>query len=264
MVVFTDLDGTLLDSRYEWEKARPALQRLSSMSIPVILVTSKTFTEVKAIREAMSNESPFVVENGGAIFARPEHVRFPDTRRCGEYSVRELGIPRERLRQVLAEAALESGCLIRTCEQMSLEEWSRETGLNAEQAMMAKIRSYDEPFRLIQGDLGKLRRAISRRGARLTRGGRFFHVIGPNDKKTAVSCLLDAYRRSGPIETIGLGDAPNDLGFLRLMDHPVLVDSPFANEMHLQLPRARRAAAGPAGWSRSVLEILGEIKARNP
>jgi mannosyl-3-phosphoglycerate phosphatase len=263
VVVFTDLDGTLLDSRSEWTKAVPALQRLNAMSIPVVLVTSKTFAEVKAIRRAMSNESPFIVENGGALFARPEHVRFPDARRRGEYSVCEFGIPGIRLRQMLVEAALESGCAIRASDQMTLAEWSRETGLSVERAMLEKTRSYDEPFRLVHGDLGKLRRALSWRGARLTRGSRFLHVTGPNDKKTAVSCLLEAYRRSGPIETIGLGDAPNDLGFLRLMDHPVLLDSPFANALHQRIPHARRAAAGPLGWNRSVLDLLSEFKARS-
>ena len=49
LIVFTDLDGTLLDhDDYSFEAARPALAKLETLNIPVILTTSKTATEVSA------------------------------------------------------------------------------------------------------------------------------------------------------------------------------------------------------------------------
>ncbi|MFB3153818.1 MAG: HAD hydrolase family protein, partial [Candidatus Acidiferrales bacterium] len=43
LIVFTDLDGTLLDhNNYRWEAARPALKQLRARRMPVILCTSKT------------------------------------------------------------------------------------------------------------------------------------------------------------------------------------------------------------------------------
>ena len=41
-LVFTDLDGTLLDEDYGWAAARPAVEALQAASIPIILNSSKT------------------------------------------------------------------------------------------------------------------------------------------------------------------------------------------------------------------------------
>src|SRR4030042_1090542 len=69
ILVFTDLDGTLLDHRnYSFEPARPALRLLRESGIPLIICTSKTRAEVEEIRAALGNTDPFVVENGGAVF----------------------------------------------------------------------------------------------------------------------------------------------------------------------------------------------------
>jgi HAD superfamily hydrolase (TIGR01484 family) len=59
IVVFTDLDGTLLDHHtYEWTAARPALQRLTQTGTPCVFVTSKTRAEVEFWRTAMVNPIP--------------------------------------------------------------------------------------------------------------------------------------------------------------------------------------------------------------
>ena len=41
-IIFTDLDATLLDENYSWEKAIPALNELNKLKIPLILNSSKT------------------------------------------------------------------------------------------------------------------------------------------------------------------------------------------------------------------------------
>jgi mannosyl-3-phosphoglycerate phosphatase len=43
VVIFTDLDGTLLDHEtYGWEEAKPALNLCKALQVPLILVSSKT------------------------------------------------------------------------------------------------------------------------------------------------------------------------------------------------------------------------------
>ncbi|MBI4472773.1 MAG: hypothetical protein HY646_08905 [Acidobacteria bacterium] len=71
-----------------------------------------------------------------------------------------------------------------------------------------------------------------------------------------VLLLIRAYRQLGSIETIGLGDGPNDTGFLSAVEHAVLVDLPLAPELRKRVPRARLAASGPEGWNEAVLELL--------
>src|SRR6516162_3914161 len=69
LVIFTDLDGTLLDHQdYRWTAAQPALRALARAHCPLIVVTSKTRAEVGPILLALARREPFVVENGGAIY----------------------------------------------------------------------------------------------------------------------------------------------------------------------------------------------------
>ena len=56
MVVFTDLDGTLLDKKtYSFEAAREALTELRARNIPLIVVSSKTRAEIEPIRLELRN-----------------------------------------------------------------------------------------------------------------------------------------------------------------------------------------------------------------
>ncbi len=69
LIIFTDLDGTLLDySTYSFEAAIPALQLLKEKNIPLIICSSKTGKEIEHYRKKLGNTHPFISENGGGIF----------------------------------------------------------------------------------------------------------------------------------------------------------------------------------------------------
>lgn len=257
-VVFTDLDGTLLEhGTYSFRPAVPALERLRELHIPVVFVTSKTLPEVDFWRKALDNRSPFAVENGSAVFVPVGDPPLSERARLSDgYEMVELGVPYSDLTRALKGAARESGCRIRGFADMTAEEITRECDMPLEQAVLAKVRQYDEPFRLLKGAPSSLARALERRGLKLTSGGRFFHVTGRNDKADAVLLLIDAYRQLGPIRSIGLGDGLNDSGFLNLVDHPVLLDSPAIGHLLKRVPRAHTAPAGPSGWNEAIFGIL--------
>ena len=87
------------------------------------------------------------------------------------------------------------------------------------------------------GPLGKA--AIAATGLRHTRGGRFHHLHGNNDKGVAVRALIEHFRSlHGSVTSVGLGDAPNDLPFLEVVD------------------RRWYSQEGPVGWNRFVLDLL--------
>ena len=55
LVVFSDLDGTLLDhDTYAWDAAKPALTRLALLGCPVILTSSKTAAEITVLQADMA------------------------------------------------------------------------------------------------------------------------------------------------------------------------------------------------------------------
>ncbi len=263
-VVFTDLDGTLLEHEtYSWAPARPALERLSRRGVPLILCTSKTRAEVEVYRAALGNRDPFIVENGAAIFMPRRYFPFevPNTVSRDGYDVIEFGAPYEDLVATLDLAASRSGVAVRGFHQMSVEEVRERSGLSEEEARRAKQREYDEPFVILDaGGAPRLLAAIEGLGKRWTRGSRFYHLTGGNDKAGAVVRLRNLFERAlGPVTAVGLGDGLNDAEFLAVVDVAILIPSPQLGELQRRVPHGRVApAAGPRGWNAAVLEVVPE------
>lgn len=66
-IVFTDLDGSLLDHEtYGYEPALPALERLQRNGVPIVPVTSKTLEEIKLLQ--LPFDQPYRIgENGKSL-----------------------------------------------------------------------------------------------------------------------------------------------------------------------------------------------------
>ena len=264
-VVVSDLDGTLLDREsYSFDDARPALAALREGQVPVILVSSKTRAEIEPLREALELKDPFVVENGGAAYVPRgtfhEEVGAPDA--SGRYDVVRWGTPYSEVVAALDEAREASGASLRGFHEIEAEDLAALTGLSLYEARRAKEREFDEPF-LIDGEedqrSSKAMELLESRGLNVTRGGRFYHAMGGCDKGRAVKELLRLYRGSGKSwVSAGLGDAENDLPFLREVDRAYVVAGPEGHDPSLidALPEARRVAAAPQGWAEAVVDFL--------
>ncbi len=266
VVVFTDLDGTLLHAEtYSVEPARPTLARLKAAGVPVVPVTSKTRAETESLAAALDLDGPFIVENGGAIFVpagRPP-APMPGARREGGYEVVALGVPYAQLRARLAAVRQAYGVRLVGFGDLSAERVAAETGLPLEAAVLAKRREYDEPFYLpADARRPEVLDALTAGGLRITEGGRFAHLTGAGDKGAAVRRLAEAYRRHRPdLVTIGAGDGPNDIPFLQAVDRALLVPRPDGT-VHPALSAALPAAAvapapGPAGWAIGITRLVG-------
>jgi len=68
-VVFTDIDGTLIDIKTgEYgKKTNRLINALKKNGIPLVLSSAKTWAEQNKIRGDLGLTDPFIVENGGAI-----------------------------------------------------------------------------------------------------------------------------------------------------------------------------------------------------
>lgn len=265
IVIFTDLDGSLLDAEsYSWEAAQPALDRVAELDVPLVLVSSKTRAEIENLRVQLKHAHPFVVENGGAAFLPRgyfESVPQGAVERDG-YEVLEWGTSYGELVTALRTASEVSGCPVTGFHEMAVEEVGTATGLAPDQAVLAKQREYDEPFLAPEKRrVPALLEAIERAGFRWTHGGRFYHICGNNDKATAVTRLTDLYlRKHGTVRTIGLGDSLNDLPLLEAVERSVLIRSGRAPSLHFRTIGARYTRGiGPVGWNEAVLELLSEM-----
>jgi mannosyl-3-phosphoglycerate phosphatase len=264
VVIFTDLDGTLLDHvTYSWEAAAPALNLINEKAIPLILCSSKTRAEMEKIRRGLENRDPFISENGGAIFIPDRYFgfSFPFQKRIADYKVIELGAPYDRLRKALQAIARETELPLKGYGDLSAAEVAAETGLSIEEARLAKRRDHDEPFVFAGTDEQRLRvlKSIEQMGFRWIKGSRYYHLTGENDKGKAVRILSNLFElKFEKMTTVALGDSPNDLPMLEAVDYPILVQRPDGRYDHaVDLANLRRAAGiGPAGWNSAILNLF--------
>jgi mannosyl-3-phosphoglycerate phosphatase len=267
ILVFSDLDGTLLDHcTYSFAAAEPALRLLRQMSIPLIICSSKTRAEIEAVREALGNAAPFIAENGGAAFIPTGYFprRLTSARKVAGYEVVEFGMPYARVLRVFRRIQERFPGKLRGFCDLTVEDVAGLTGLSIPESDLAKKREYDEPFLLTDlSVLDATREMVGQSGLKVVQGGRFFHLTGDNDKGRAAGFLQSITARfSGrPVRSIGLGDSSNDLPLLKAVDVPVLVQKPGDGyDPSISLQNLYFAQGeGPAGWCAAVMELVPRL-----
>lgn len=265
IVIFTDLDGTLLDSRtYDFTPALPALDLIHSRGVPLILVSSKTRAEIEVLRRNLSPDSPFISENGAAIFF-PETFILPKDiahQKLGPYKALILGRPIEEVLNILA--GLKREFQFKGFSDMSSQEIADLTHLKPEEAILASKREFDEP--IVLEDFVEYKERFCRRAVELglecVTGGRFIHLSIGCNKGRAVERVLEIYRElRGPVRSVGLGDSPNDISMLEVVDKAVVMLPRNTDSMrdfvHSDLMWA--GGGGPEAWSQAVLTILEDL-----
>lgn len=268
-IVFTDLDGTLLDHHdYSFEAAMPALRALREQGIPLILTTSKTLAEVKAINQALENPQPAIVENGCALcfpLKRDYPFDISQHEQMEGYAVLRFPPRYSQIRQFIAQQRARHRWRLRGFDDMSVAEVAETTGLGERQAGHAKKRLCSEPFEWLddQDGLRQFIAAAEKAGLHVTRGGRFWHLMGQSSKAQAldtVRTLFFADHAETPT-VIALGDSENDRGMLQSADIAVVIKR--HDGTHLDCHGIKQTLLtqqqGPAGWNTAVLQILTEM-----
>ncbi|MCH8498497.1 MAG: HAD-IIB family hydrolase [Marinobacter sp.] len=258
-LLFTDLDGTLLDHHsYQWQAAEPALRALERAGVPVIFTTSKTAAELAPLQQAIGNQHPCIAENGALVVIPPHYFH------SAEQQVHYLGEPRQTLLAILARLR-DKGFQFQMFSDLSVQALSELTGLDSTSAGLALQRQATEPllWQMGEAQLEHFRHELAAEGLTLLAGGRFLHVMGHFDKGEAMAWLVNAYRQywgPGTLKTIALGDGPNDAGMLMAADYPVLIPGARSAECVIDHSRLRHAPApGPKGWNQSVLALMREL-----
>ena len=160
-VVFTDLDGTLLDDSYDLAGAAYMLNELSHRGVLTVPASSKTKAELDAFKELLTFETPLISENGAGIVwpqaLQPVLEALAPDQACLSYSA---------ICQVLRELRTAHGFQFIGFADMTLDEVCSATGLDGPAAAQAQQRIASEPISWggLAGAYGRLPRALARAG----------------------------------------------------------------------------------------------------
>ena len=255
--VVSDVDGTLMDHSYDLTPAKETISRLQKLSIPVILCTSKTASEVKVIRDELYLKDPYIVENGAAIYGESlENVN-------GKII---LGKKYEFLEELLNFISKEIDYKLIPLNNLTDKEATQLTGLKGNELNLMRDRHWSMPFLNPPTSLEeRIKICCKKLNVDVFKGNRMSHLLSTNSNKGKAINALKKYSNIQNIQIIGLGDSPNDLPLLLNSDIRIVIpgiDGPNLNLLDQLKELEFTVASEPNGygWKNEVNKLLDKLE----
>ena len=255
--VVSDVDGTLMDHSYDLTPAKETIIKLQKLSIPIILCTSKTASEVKVIRKELNLTDPYIVENGAAIYGESlEKVN-------GQII---LGKKYETLEEILNFISKEIDYKLIPLNNLTDQEATELTGLKGNSLNLMRDRHWSMPFLNPPSFLEeRINISCKKFNVDIFKGNRMSHLLSTNSNKGKAINTLKEYSNNQNIKIIGLGDSPNDLPLLLNSDIRIVipgVDGPNLNLLD-QLKDFKFTLANEPngyGWKNEINKLLNKLE----
>ena len=251
--IVSDVDGTLMDHSYDLSPAKETIKKLQKLSIPVILCTSKTASEVRVIRKELNLKDPYIVENGAAIYGESlEKVN-------GEII---LGKKYEYLEEILDLISKEIDYKLIPLNTLSDQEATKLTGLKGNSLNLMRDRHWSMPFLNPPNLLDeKINICCKKFKVNIFKGNRMSHLLSFNSDKGKAINALRKYSNTPNIQIIGLGDSPNDLPLLLNSDIRIVIpgiDGPNLNLLDQLKDFDFTLASEPNGygWKNEINKLI--------
>jgi len=255
--IVTDVDGTLMDHSYDLTPAKETIKILQKLSIPVILCTSKTASEVQVIREELNLNDPYIVENGAAIYG--ESLQKVN----GEII---LGEKYKTLEAILNFISNEINYKLIPLNNLTDHEATELTGLKGNSLTLMRDRHWSMPFLNPPSFLEeKINSCCKTLNVDIFKGNRMSHLLSANSNKGKAINALKKYFNNENVKIIGLGDSPNDLPLLLNSDIKIVIpglDGPNLNLLKQLKDFKFILASEPNGygWKNEINKLLKELE----
>jgi mannosyl-3-phosphoglycerate phosphatase len=259
-IIFTDLDGTFLNhDDYSYSDSLLGVRKILSENIPLIFTTSKTKIEIETLHERLKINEPFIIENGAALFIPKNYKEFDFSflEEYENYYIYQFGLSYKKILEFYNKYKEEFEIL--GFSDMNNWELMKYTKLDSQIANLAKQRDFTEPFILKnESKLKALEKIAFEYGIKITKGGRFYHLIGINqDKGKAVSETVKIFEKvfNTKFKTIALGDGQNDIPMLENVDVPIIIKNHKGGYVNCKIKNIQKSTyKGSTGWSEMVLK----------
>ena len=260
ILIFTDLDGTLLDrDNFKFDKVINYVRELIQKDIHIIPNSSKTLGEINNFNLELDEDLPFIVENGAAIYklnlinsSFPEKISL--SRETSEIS---------KIFEKKVSIKFRSKCSF--INKLSIDKQEKILGLSKQKIRFALNREYTIPL-LFDGSKNEKTsffKSVSDAGLSLQEGGRVINLCDKVSKAQAMKKVIKIFKKIVKEEliTIGVGDNFNDLEMLKNSDIPCLVfnDKFTMEKININNCLVSKKPA-PEGWEEVVKLALDKIK----
>lgn len=270
-VIFTDLDGSLLDEQYRFDAALESLSLIETHSIPLILASSKTMSELVPLAEAIGTTAPLIAENGAVVgihdFDESNLAAPPPRLSANAWRIEVHGLTRATIIETAHRLRSSHGYQFEGFSDWNARQLIELTGLDSDSAGRALNRQATEPILWQDAShrFDEFDSRLSEAGIRAVRGGQFIHLMDNTaDKAVAMKAILENLQLQSPNRrwvVIAAGDSPNDHGMLSAADVAVVL--PGKDTLHRLNPTAATVISpsrkSSHGWNEAMLEILSSI-----
>jgi mannosyl-3-phosphoglycerate phosphatase len=269
IILFSDPDTLRSGCGSGWAAMRSAIATFEEHNVAVVLWGNETRSEMELIQSDLDLHHPFISENGGGLFIPHGYfLNLPDdVEAAPNYDVIHLGRPYYEVVEALHDTAHKLGIDIIGFSDMSIQDVARTCDLSLAQARLAKLREYDEPFRILSSERSAYSRVchgLKRLGFRCFLHESFHHASSVSDKARSLTLLTSLYRaHAGRVLTIGLAREASEVCLLQAVDIPLVLHSDEADSTRLgrRIPTARFVDAG--AWRHTVLQLVHRNRGRS-
>ncbi len=258
IIIFTDLDGTLLHrDTFKFDVIKDYIKKLHSKGIKIIPNSSKTEKEILEFNEELGLDLPYISENGSVIKGMNLiNSNFPN----------EIILSRDKDELLKIFETNVSENLKEKCEyilDMNKKRQVKIFGLTDNKLKNATNRKYSIPL-LFKGnkiEKNELVKILKTKSLTFQEGGRIQNLCDNVNKVKAMNKVLKIYRKiQDNTKVIAVGDNYNDLEMLRNSDVPCLVFNDKFKEDKINIDNLIISnQPSPEGWADVIKKAIVKI-----
>ncbi len=259
IIIFTDLDGSLLDNKtFKFDVIKDYIKKLISSGVIIIPNSSKTEAELLDFNRKSKLNLCFISENGSSIHGlNLINKNFP--------SKISISRPVNEIYKIYNDnISLDLKKKITLILKLEKKKQEKIFGLKFDQLLLATKRMHSIPILFEGTEIEKniLIENINNMGLSVQTGGRIMNICDNTNKANAMSKALQIIKEEFDKElvTIGVGDNENDIEMLKQADYPCLVKNDNFDSSTLNIDNLIKSTKlSPMGWSDVIKTALQKI-----
>ena len=265
IIIFTDLDATMLDENYSYKAASSALKMIKDTGIHLVLNSSKTLSEMISLRNELDFLDPIIAENG-TVTGIPKNLINQEYKNDELYIDVEGFISRSKIKKIIYSIREKYNFEFEGFSDWDVDTVSKKTNLSYNDAVNSMDRIMTEPIIWLDNveNYKTFIDMLKSAEIQCVSGGKFKHIMSAKaNKGEAMNKVLKYYKKyyeKTNIVSIALGDSENDIPMLNASDYPIVILNPSKKTISVDHTNVKFSKiAGPSGWNNEIIEVLNYL-----